>query len=188
MLITKTEPKGVDFHIQQLQTLLHTRLTDANHLDTYKYKAYGRCYRNKTDNGYIAENYEGSNEYKEVYWDDAFSAISFFGISGSFKNGINHEVDVHLVFFADLNKLALKNSDAVTITHRADEELRAMVLKIIGKHSFGFAYVSTELWLENVLKEYPGSRRDERLKYIDMHPVHCFRINMKLIYNPNKIC
>lgn len=191
MLITKTNPVGIDIPIQRLQTELHRKLISVgywNLADATKYKAYGRCYRNKIKDGYIAENYEGSNQYKEVYWDSDLTAISFFGISNSIKAGINSEADVHLVFFADLSKLALVDKDSTTIAHRSDEELRQMVLKIIGTHSHGFNYVSTELWLENVLKEYPGSRREKRLNAVDMHPVHCFRINLKLIYNANKIC
>ena len=191
MLYSKTNPVGVDIPIQKLQTELYRKLIDADHwnlADTSKYKAYGRCYRNKVDDGYIAENYEGGSNYKEVYWDSSLTAISFFGITKEIKAGINSEADIHLVFFADLSKLALKDKELNTITHRADEELRQMVLKIIGTHSHGFNYVSTELWLENVLKEYPGSRREKRLAAVDMHPVHCFRINLKLIYNANKIC
>lgn len=189
MLIVKTNPKGIDWYIQKLQTALHTRLIAAWELeDTNQYKCYGRCYRNKTDNGYIAENYEGGDKYKEVYWDSSLTAISFFGITREMKYSTGFESDVHLVFFADLSKLALKDKDADVITHRADEELRTMVIDFIGKHSYGFSITGVELWLENVLREYPGSRRDERLIAVDMHPIHCFRINLKLLYNPNKNC
>lgn len=192
MLIVKTNPAGIDWYIQQLQTLLHNRLIDADHwnlADNTKYEAYGRCNRNRTENGYKAEVYTGNNKYKEVYWDDALTAISFFGISGTpIKQGVKSEADVHFVMFANLTKLALKDKNDTVIAHRADGELRIMVQNIIGKNSFGFSYVSTELWLENVLREYYGSIRDERLKYVDMHPVHCFRINFKLLFDPNKIC
>lgn len=191
MLISKTNPAGVDFHIDQLQTHLHTQLIGADYWnlsDAAKYKAYPRCHRNKTDNGYIAENYEGSGEYREVYWDDTVTAISFFGMTGSVKVGLMNEADIHLVFFANLDKLALTDKTGAVIQHRADEELRNMVQAIIGKYGYGFTYVSTDFWIENVLKEYPGSRRDDRLKYVDMHPVHCFRINLKLNYKANKSC
>jgi hypothetical protein len=192
MLITRIKPTGIDWYIQELQTRLHDVLVSSSFLniaDQTKYKAYGRCYRDKKENGYIAENYEGASEYKELYWDDSLSMISFFGINNRpIEKGIKNTADVHLVFFADLEKLAIKNSDGDTIAHRADEELRGMVASIIGKFSNGFTYQSTELWLENVLREYAGSYRDERLKTVDMHPVHCFRINLKLIYNENKNC
>jgi hypothetical protein len=185
MLITKTTPVGIDLYIQKLQTKIHAHLTGVdglNLVDTDVYKCYGRCYRNKTESGYIAENYESTGEYREVYWDDNLFAISFFGLTNDVKTGVNNEVDVHLVFFANLQKCL------PAITHRADEELRLLITNIIGKHSFGFSYVSTEMWIENVLKEYSGSRRDNRLSAVDMHPIHCFRINLKLLYNPNKNC
>lgn len=186
MLITRTNPAGIDWYIQALQTKLHSALIDALDLaDPDQYKAYGRCYRNKTDDGYIAENYEGGGEYREVYFNDTVSLLSFFGITGNLKA---NEADIHLVFFADLSKLTLTDRDGEAVTHRADEELREMVRKIIGRYAYGFTYVSTDLWLENVLKEYPGSRRDDRLVTVDMHPRHCFRINLKLIFNPNKNC
>jgi len=184
MLITKTSPVGIDYHIQQLQTALHSKLSAADYWNmvSAEYKCYGRCYRNKNDNGYIAENYEGTNEYREVYWDDTLKAISFFGISRSIEMPLKAEADVHLVFFVNLAKIK------AAITHRADEEARNDVLKIIGNSLFGFTIQSVDLWLENVLREYPGSRRDNRLAAVDMHPVHCFRINLKLSYNTNKIC
>lgn len=188
MLSLKENPAGIDWYIQQLQVKLHDKLIDAKYLAlpvSTQYKAYGRCYRNKTDDGYIAENYEGGDEYREVYFDDTVSLLSFFGLSS--KIGPN-EADVHLIFFANLGKLLLEDRFGAQVPHRADEELREMVRKIIGQYSFGFSYVSTELWLENVLREYPGSRRDDRLIRVDMHPLHCFRINLKLIFNPNKVC
>lgn len=191
MLSVKTNPVGIDWHIQQLQTKLYNRLTSADYwnlADLTKYESYGRCYRNKTDDGYIAEVYESVNKYKEVYWDKTLAAISFFGISNNVKTGVLNEAEVHLIFFVDLAQLALKDRAGNTISHRSDEEVRQGVQDIIGANSFGFQPVSVELWLENVLKEYPGSRRDERLKFVDMQPVHCFRINLKLLYNPNKIC
>lgn len=188
MLLIKTNPAGVDFYIQQLQTKLHAAMIRETDVDDSKYKCYGRCYRNKREEGYIAENYEGNGEYKEVYWDDTLTAISFFGLSGTIKTGVNHEADVHLVMFANLIKLGLQDRQGNTIAHRADEELRALITSVIGNHSNGFNYISTELWIENVLREYQGSRREKRLVAVDMHPVHCFRVNLKLIFNPNKVC
>lgn len=184
MLITKTNPTGIDWYIQQLQTKLHTKLISAAYwnINEAGYKCYGRCYRNKSDDGYIAQNYESGTEYKEVYWDDSLKALSFFGTGTTFELGVGAAANVHLVFFVNLAQLA------PSISHRADEEIRKQVLNVIGTNSFGFAVQSVETGIENVLREYPGSRRDERLKYVDMHPVHCFRINMSLVYNVNKNC
>lgn len=189
--IIKTNPVGVDWYIQQLQVKMYNDLVDANHLnltDATKYEAYGRCYRNKRDTGYVAEVFNSSKEYKDVYWNDSLTAISFFGIGNIIKKNLRSETTVHFVMFADLVKLALKDSSNSTIAHRADEELRQMVTGIIGKHLLGFTFVSVELGIENVLREYPGSFRDERLKHVDMHPVHCFRLNLNLSYDENKNC
>jgi hypothetical protein len=182
MLNLKTNPVGIDWYVQQLQKKLHTALLAKWEITDSKYECYGRCYRNKKDNGYVAEVYTSGNDYKEVYWNDTLAAISFFGISNNVKRGIKSEADVHLVFFLDLSKAK------PGITHRGDEEVRQDVINIIGNTSFGFNHLSTELWLENVLREYAGSYRDQRLRAVDMHPVHCFRINLKLLFDQNKIC
>ena len=90
-------------------------------------------------------------------------------------------MNVHLIFFADVKKLKA-NADPA-IAHRADAEVRKDVQLLAEKGMFGFRYISTELWLENVLKEYQGSYKSEQLVKVDMHPVHCFRLNFELHYN-----
>lgn len=194
MLITKTNPVGIDWYIQQLQTRIHSSLLTDWSLGTDLYKCYGRCYRNKKDSGYIAEVYTESNEYKEVFWDDNLAAISFFGLNGIVKKGVQSEADVHLVFFVDLSKITIKDASGNAITHRADNEVRLSVQNAIGRFSNGFKLLSTELWLENVLKEYAGSYKSgvdqiqTSLAKADMHPLHCFRINMNLFFDDNKNC
>lgn len=182
MLITKTKPVGLDAAVQQLQTFLHSQLVKTWKLtDDSVYQCHGLIYRNKKDSGYIAEAYIGNNEYKEVYWDDALSAISWFGRSDKTVFDKQTTTNVHLVFFVNLEKLK------PTIQHRADEEIRNDIQKLFAYSLFGFSFESVELWIDNVLKEYPGSRRDDRLKAVDMHPIHCFRINLKCFYDTN-IC
>lgn len=185
MLIVIDDPKGIDVPIRKLQEKLHSYLMNAWILDPEDdiqnalYQSYGRCYRNKKDTGYIAEVYVGSNEYKEVYWNDNLNAISFFGISSVINHNVGEIADVHMAFFVNISKLK------PALTNRADEEVRMDVLNMLGKGWFGFNLVSIELGIENVLKEYPGSIRDKGLARVDMHPIHCFRINLKLNYNRN---
>jgi len=184
MIFQKTNPVGVDWYIDKLQTAIHNGLLEkwSGNPDKF-FECYGRCYRNKNDNGYIAEVLKSGNEYQEVYWNDSLAAISFFGIGSNigFDKGYS-TADVHLVFFVNLAKIRPE------LAGRGDAEVRNDVYEILGPNKFDFEYVSTDLWLENVLREYPGSRRDQRLKTVDMQPVHCFRINMKLIFNSNKNC
>jgi hypothetical protein len=180
MLITKTNPVGIDAVIQSIQTDMHAYLSKWTDIDISAYECNGRCYRNKKDEGYIAEVYTSGNEYKEVYWNDNLAAISFFGVSSQETHDKGEKVNVHLVFFVNLQKLK------PLIAHRADEEVRKDVQNYFLTLYPG-VYKSTELWLENVLSEYAGSYRDDRLKAVDMHPVHCFRLNLEITYNKN-IC
>src|SRR5690349_22076742 len=102
MLITKTNPVGIDVAIQNLQMYLHKKLVTAWSLTGDAdplYECYGRIDRNKKDTGYIAEVYIGNNEYKEVYWNDGLKAISWFGITGKTQFDVQNKTDVHLVFF-----------------------------------------------------------------------------------------
>jgi hypothetical protein len=180
MLNVINNPVGIDIPIKKLQAFLHDALLEKWGIETDQYQSYGRCYRNKQDKGYMAEVYDGNDEYKEVYYDDTISAISFFGISNNIKQVIEQKADVHLIFFVNLEKLKPE------APNRADEEVRIDVMNIIGKTMFGFTLDSVDLWLENVLREYSGSYREERLKQVDMHPVHCFRLNFTLNYNIKK--
>lgn len=179
-LIARDTPKGIDYHINKLQSWIYTQLLTV--WGNVQYESHPRCYRNRKKDGFIAELYKGSNEYKEVYWDDKFAAMSFFGIGDSIKVGVGHQVDVHLVFFVNLKKVK------TNAAYRADNEVRTDVVNIINQSGFGFKLNSVELSLENVLREYPGSFREKRLEKVDMHPLHCFRLNFSLQYDPNKIC
>jgi hypothetical protein len=174
MLVTKTNPVGIDYGIQTLQTDLHDALLTKWGISSSEYKAYGRCYRKPTDTGYIVANYDSGAEYTGLF-DDTLKAISFFGQSPITRLDQKESTEVHLVFFVNL--VALKPS----ITHRADEEVRKDVISLIGPASYGFAYTGFDITIESVLREYRASWH----KLMDMHPFHCFRINLKVQYDIN---
>lgn len=182
MLIAIDKPVGIDAAIVKLQTKLESSLmTTWNLSDPSQYMCYGRCSKNRTtDGGYAAEVFDPTTgDYKDVYFDDTISAISFF--SSADKVVIDKgqgKVAVGLIYFVDLSKVK-------TSLHRADEEVRLDIIKLIGYSSFGFALSSIETGVDNVLKEYPGSRRDKRLASLDMGSRHAFRINLNLIYQNN---
>jgi hypothetical protein len=162
----------VDRVIQGLQTKLHTQLVSAWNLSADSvYHCYGRCDRNLTEGGYIAEILTEGNDYREVFWDDALSAISFFvrGDKVEYQKG-ESKAPVSVIFFVNVKKLK------PLIPHRADEEVRLDVLRVFQ----GPMLLSYETGLDNVLREFPGSK--EKLRVADMQPVHCFRINLNLIY------
>lgn len=184
MLIRRDNPKGIHIAVQKLQSVLHTALLSAWGISEDAYHCHELCNRNPSlDGGYTAEVYNSTTgNYDEVYWDDALSAVSFFGMGPKITRRLQDEVPVHLVFFVDLKKLK------PSIAHRADEEVRLDVLRAVGKDLHGFRYDGLELYLENVLREYPGTRASEGLKYIDMTPTHIFRLNYTLTFKQALIC
>ena len=182
MLIQKDNPVGIDALIQDMQKQMHDQLLLKWSLNTDVYNAYGRCYRNKTNDGYIAENYTGNNEYKEVFWDDNLSVISFYGTDGKADYAQGQTINVHQVFFINIKKVK------PSITHRGDEEVKADIISVVKAGPYGLSITGFEQFTENVLREYPGSRRERRLAAVDMHPLMCFRLNFKLLYDIDQNC
>lgn len=178
MLIQKSNPVGVDAAIKPIQEKLHTALLALWGIQSSSFMCYPRCHRNKTDDGFTADWYVGKNEYKTAYWDDTKAVVSFFGISDEFEIGEANTAKVHLVMFVNMEKVKPSATD------RPDEEIRTEVLNILDAGLASSPVRSVELTIENALREYPGSIRDERLKFVDMNPVHCFRVNLELMY-PN---
>lgn len=180
MLKTKTNPVGIDIPIQSAQSRLHAHLLTKWGIASDQYIAYGRCYRNKKQSGYVAEWYEGANEYRDAYWNDTVSAISFFGIDSRTDHELGDSVQVHLIFFVNLSKLK------PTIAHRGDAEVRKDVTDFIGKGLNGLQFDSVDIWADRCLREYPGTAASLNA-VMDMHPLHCFRINFTANYSKN-IC
>lgn len=183
MLIVKDNPKGVDKPIQKLQSLLYSRLKTKWALNDGQWMCYGRAYKNQGEDGYIPEVYIGGNEYKEVFYDDSYPVISFFGVDDEREIGINGKVDVFLIFEVDIEKLK------PSLVHRGDEETHTDVLDQLNTPLFGFTLTGLETGIENVYRDYnlykmhTGQKSNiEGIKYRDMHPLHCFRVNMNLNY------
>lgn len=180
MLITKTNPIGIDREIQRIQGGLHKHLVSAwNLTDPNVYHCHGRVYRNKREEGdYIAEVFDsnaatGGIDYKEVYWNDGLSAISFFHVSDKIENTKGEsKVNASVIFFVNVAKLK------PTITHRADEEVRQDVINFFQ----GANYTGYETGIDNVLREYPGTRKNALVAVVERQPVHCLRINLILTY------
>lgn len=178
MEYVKESPKGIDIHIQKLQRFLYPALkTLWGITDDVAFDAYGRAYRNQVKDGAVPEAYIGGNEYREVLFDDRRKAISFFGVGESIKYNVGTATaPVFIVFMVNLAEIKGGLS-------RADEEVHVDVQKLLQPGRSGFEILSFETGIENVFKEYPGWRRNPGLKYRDMHPFHCFRINLSLTYN-----
>lgn len=130
----------------------------------------------------MAEVYVGGGEYKEVYLDDRISVLSFFGLSGDIDFDVTNTADVHLIFWVNIKKLY------PATTHRADEEVRKDVQELVQKKMYGFTLNGVRMGIERVHQEYRGTimaaqANLDTLKYRDMHPFHCFRFDLKLLYD-----
>jgi hypothetical protein len=179
MLIARTNIKGIDKKIDKLQSFMHDRLLAAWGIDTSLYKCYPRCYRNQSDDGYIPETHLGGKDYNDVFLDDRLAALSFFGNSNVMYNvnGSAGKTSVHLIFFVDLSRIR-------SGTERRDEEARLDVYKILNYRMYAFQPTAVITGIDSVFSEYPGTKTREWIKYRDMHPHHCFRFNLDLIYDP----
>lgn len=174
----KTSPTGIDVPIQAMQVFLYGQLKTTWGLSDADYKAYGRAYRNQSDdNGYTPEAYTGNSEYQEVLFDDTVKALSFFGAGETEKyNAGSSLAPVFMILM--VNVPALKPN----IVHRADEEIRQDVKRLWTMRRYGFTMTGTDTGIDNVFREYSGWRKKEGIKFRDMHPWHCFRINTSLLY------
>lgn len=185
MIHQRSTPVGIDWFIDKLQKAIFDKLT-AKWPVGLKYEAYPRCYRNQKDQGYVAEVYTKDKEYADVLWNDTLGALSFFGLSNTpiqFRMGAT--ANIHLIFFVDLDKIF--PTSKINPQYRADEEVRKQVVDIIGLGLYGATLNSVEFWKDNVLREYSGSRLNNLIA-VDMHPRHCFRLNLTLNYNPSLDC
>lgn len=191
MKVQLITPRGMDIAIKSLQDWLQGFLfplwgIDANDPDeSAQYIFYPRVYRNSGPNnsGFIAEVYTGGGNYSEVYWTDQLKGLSFFGIGPKIiTEGNESQIEVHLITFANVKKLY------GLVDHRADNEIRQDFERAFVAPIYGFTLLNTEIWLQNVLREYPGSRRESRLDAADMGEVHAFRLNLKLVFNSLQIC
>ncbi len=189
MIINITNPQGIDYLIAKLQTWLQAELfkkwgiDSGDPLESAKFLFYPRIYRNRDrDRGSIAELYLGDGEYREVYYDDTLKGLSWFGLGSRYTNDVDTRADIHLVTFADLSALY------PAIAHRADNEIRMDFEEVFASPIFGFTLDSTEIGLSNVLREYPGSLREDRLIAADMGKIHAFRLNLKLAFSSLETC
>lgn len=177
------KPVGLNVPVRKMQEYIHRELLKKWGVEVMAlYHSHGLCYRNKKDNGYVAEifisdNSQGEIDYKETYWDDNLTAISFFGTDTKTTFDLDAVNKIHLVYFVNLNKIK------PTAIHRADIDVQRDLISLFKTVNYGFSLNSVETGIENVLREYPGSYRDTKLKVVDMHPVHCFRLNFTLITN-----
>lgn len=184
MIALKTNPAGVDEKIQRLQKKFYEILVSKWSMNADRYNCYGRCYRNQTDaNDFAAEVFDGK-DYTEVYFNDTVSAVSFFGIGPESRIDAGNMItaDVHILFFVNLAEIKPG-------VERNDEEARIDVQSIIDKYGMAYGWIITKqtIGIDKILTEYPGTRRSDGLRFRDLHPLHCFRFDTQIFYQPTLI-
>lgn len=182
MLYTKSTISGLDIKIQNLQSNLYPKLQNLWNVSDSTYDSFGRSYMNETKDGVIPEVYwGGSPEYREVLFDDTKAATSFFGVNPNIKNvGATSTAQVFLIFMVSMPLLKPGVTDSYP-----DEIIHTDVQKLCYEGIFNFTKTGFVTGIKDVFKEYSGTRIKAGIKYRDMAPMHCFRINFNVIYNVN---
>jgi len=180
MLIQKPNPTAIDLCIQRVQQVMYERLTTLWGLDDKAWTCYERAYKNPQGTYNAAEvfvpNTAQSGDYSEVFWNDALTVLSFFGVAD--QETIVRDVNtakVYLIMMMDLQRLKPG-------IYRQDAEVRRDVQYVFTLMQFQPTSIITGL--KNVFAEYWSPALEDRLKFNDMHPRHAFRINFDVLYNP----
>lgn len=175
----KITPKGIDIPIAYLQTTLYSKLTTVwNVEDATLFNMYGRAYRNQTESGYTPELYTGKKEYEDLLFNDKLWASGFFGVKEVITvNAGTSMAEAFVIFMVNLEKIKSSNTD------RKDEEARIDVERICGEELYGFTMTGWVTGIDSVFDQYSGWKKANGIKYRDMHPLHCFRINFNLLYS-----
>lgn len=172
-LILKTDPKGIDVVINNLQNTLFTELT--TEFGWTDYQSYPRAYKNPKDGSLIPENYDGSGDYKEVFYDDKFKATSFFLASDTSsldRTSRQYSNTISAIFQVNLKELL------PLITHRADEEMHRQVWLAITKSPQTYLLDSIVTGVDNV---YSGLNLTQ-LQIDDMSDCHVVRFDFNITY------
>jgi hypothetical protein len=161
------EPKGIDFPIQDLQTLFQSSLfTSVPALDK---KFYPRVFSNVKNGVNIPEDFEDG----EVLFDDSLTVTSWFDVMGSPDeyDASNFFQSIGIVFVVNLEKLF------PGLSHRAVEEAHLAVQQILKRRPMMFQ-------AENLITgiEAYGEFNTNKLKFPDMHPWHVFRFEGNVTY------
>lgn len=170
---TLTSPYGIDVDIQDIQVRLYEALSLKWGGDI---DGYGRVYRNLNNEGsYDPDWYVGANEYKSVKYNDDFSCLFTFIDSNNHSTSDEYlfNTDVKVVFMVDLDRIFSGETD------RVDSKAHLEVLEILRSYSFNrFSINGIEKGVKNVFSGFKTSD----IQFTDIHPYHCFSVNIKLNY------
>ena len=180
-----TDINGIDQTIQPIQVDLYRELAS---VWSGSIEGYGRVYKNienstddipkyyKSSKIFIPEWYNASKkDYEDVFYDDTKSCQFCFLVGDVDKTGdsIVYNTKAKVVFMIDLDKIYPGE------TERLDSKAHRDAMEIL--RNFGFnKYVITgiEKGIDFVFTGYTTLN----VRFNDMHPLHCFAVNIDLQY------
>ncbi|MFW6371420.1 MAG: hypothetical protein ACOC10_09475, partial [Bacteroidota bacterium] len=139
---------------------------------------YGRVYMEPDSNNNVRPlAYIGTNEYKDVLFNDQRNIIFFYETSTRSFQTSRYQSVINAVFMLDLLKCY------PAITHRADEEAHSDVSKLLEKGG--------DLVIQNLVTRQSNVLSDFSIPetiILDTHPRHLFRVEMLVNYKYLKSC
>jgi hypothetical protein len=200
MILAKKDPVGLDYVISLIQKAVHdafdVKWNDG--VDEHGIICYPRCYatfkrRNKetiygqqtieyfdtSDVDTNAEYIDTNTDYRDVL-DGEQNRMLFITDYDTFE--VNSSGNYESSFFECIFVVNLNKTNP-TIKHRADEEVRLEVKKVISK----IPNITIQRSVRSINKVFGDLRYSTTL---DMHPMHCFKfiISADRFTATNKIC
>ena len=178
MLHLREKTSGIDCEIQEMQKDIYDALTGAFQFKNVE--AYGRLYRNETNDGIRPQWFSSQvADYETVYLDDTKDIILSF-IDGETHNtvdGFTYVAPVKIVFWFNLDK--------IEVNHYPDAEAQRIASVILKENVFNeLQFKQLEKGLRNV---YSGFNTGD-IRFDNMNPYHVFSLNIDLTYQLTKIC
>lgn len=168
---TLTTPVGIDAAINKIQVSLYEALTDRWNGNI---TGYGKAYKNNYKESTKLEWYNASDkDYQDVYYDDNSDATFFFidEETNSSDDEIVFTSDVKCVFMVNLPKI-------ITDDGRQDSQAQRDAVEALRDVSTQFKVVGIEKGFNTVF----SGIETEKIKFNDIHPLHCFAVLMELNY------
>lgn len=179
MNFTNTDTQGIDTVIEKIKDNLYEAL---GLVWTGEIDAYGRVYKNvDSSNRVKPERYAGNGDYKEVFLNDKIAAAFFF------LTNDRETTDDEMVFVSPTKIVFMVHLGRVypSKTGREDELAHADVMDIVREHTYqNFEITGLQKGLRQVFQGLDISQ----MKYADIHPYHCFSVDIDLQYHLTKKC
>lgn len=173
----RISPVGLDGAIARHQNYLFSSVkVGGNPLANWE--SYDRVYKNpKKNNTLIPQHFTGGKDYKEVFYNDAFTMSSYYIDADDARPfGADMLQNVSLIVMCNIDKIY------PSIAHRADQEIRDLFIFLCNNYSGfdNFKFTGMEKTIDRVFREFDQSD----IKLDDMSYKHCFRLNFEVMYTP----